>query len=80
MTITIEEAQRLGWGDRAKQFVAWRAEFDKIVVRKLSLSTDDLPDWDFATAFESGMSASDAAQAFMEEQVGEYGLSLEDFE
>lgn len=80
MTITIEEARSYGWGDRAAEFVAWRTEMDKYVEQLLGLSTDDLPDWDFATAFESGMSAKDAAFAFAEMQVSEYGLSLEDFE
>jgi hypothetical protein len=76
----INEARAQGWGDRAEAFVEWQSAIDAIVTSKLHLGISDLPDWDFATAFEAGTSAADAAEQFMREVLDESGFDPDDFD
>ena len=85
MTITnrqwaINEAIAQGWGVRAEAFVDWQIALDKHVQNKLRLSIHDLPDWDFASAFEAGTSASDAAEQFMREVLDDSGFDPDEFD
>ena len=76
----INEARAQGWGARAEAFVEWQAAIDAIVISKLRLGISDLPDWDFASAFEASTSAADAAEQFMRETLDESGFDPDDFD
>lgn len=66
--LTVEQAREWGWGERAAAFAAWRNALDRYVQQRIGLSVDDLPDWDFGSAYESGQSHVDAAIDFLAEQ------------
>lgn len=59
--MTPEQAQALGWKDRSEEFAAFCTQIDTHLIRISSLASDDLPDWDYASAFESEMSPLDCA-------------------
>lgn len=42
-------------------FYQWKNKVDAIVMAKVGLGVDDLPDWDFATAYDAGVSPRVAA-------------------
>jgi len=74
--LTVMEAVEKGWGDRAPEFVLWLTRVDVQVERKLGVGIDDLPDWDFASAFEDGLTSEDAAAIFLEYVADDFGFEL----
>lgn len=48
-------------------FDEWKAIVNQIVQRKCGLSCDDLPDYDYMSEWEGGSTASDCADAALEE-------------
>lgn len=78
--LTVKEALEKGWTrETAPKFVAWLDTVDAAVAGKLGVGIDDLPDWDFASAFEDGMSPRDAAAVFVDDMVVDFGLDLDLF-
>ena len=77
---TIEMAERDGWEERASAFVAWKARMDREVIRRIGMSTYDLPDWAFADHFEDEIDAEDAAELFIEAMMGDLGLDPNDLQ
>lgn len=64
--ITVEQAQENGWGARAEAFVEWRKEVNRAVIRQCGMSSWDLPDFDYAAAFEDGEDPEEVAIAVLE--------------
>ncbi|MHC4214252.1 MAG: hypothetical protein ACYSWP_12865 [Planctomycetota bacterium] len=67
--LTVNEAKEYGWGEKAQAFATWHNEVDAAVA-KLSggwFGVDDLPDWDFASAFDAGQDPTDAADEILAE-------------
>lgn len=46
-------------------FDEWMKQVDSEIEKHFGLSSDDLPDWTYADAFEDGMKPEDAAQEAM---------------
>jgi hypothetical protein len=63
----INQARADGWGEQAEAFVAWQDALNAIVESNIGLTVHDLPDWDFASAFETGTSPRDAAREFLDD-------------
>lgn len=80
MAMTEREALSQGWGNRAKDFTAWWNKVDALCIAALSLGLDDFPDWDFASAFESGMTPRDAFNAFKEDTLEDMGFDPDMFD
>lgn len=64
--MTKEEAESYGWGEQAEAFAAWRNKVDRAVEQVSGASLDDLPDMDFASRFEAGMSPTAVAYEVLE--------------
>ena len=78
--LTVKEALDKGWSkDNAPKFVAWLDSVDCIVASKLGVGIDDLPDWDFASAFVDEMAPGDAAAVFVDDLAVNFGLDLDLF-
>jgi hypothetical protein len=75
----INQARSQGWGERAEAFVTWQDDMDKHVQARCGIGIHDLPDWDFASAFERGESAKDAAERFIEDLSEALGIDEYDF-
>ena len=43
-------------------FETWKKQVDQIIVATLGLSSDDLPDWDYQSAYNHNVSPKDAAR------------------
>ena len=65
--MTEDEARRLGWQEKSTAFAEWWTAMNFIVEKETGLSLNDFPDWDFASAFDSGMAPADAAEEFLED-------------
>ena len=50
-------------GKHQLNWVQWKGAVNAAVVRKIGVSADDLPDWNYRDAFEKGMAPSKAAAA-----------------
>ncbi len=50
-----------------KGFTAWMREVNFIIENKTGLSYNDLPDWDYVSAFEDEISPKDAASEALED-------------
>lgn len=74
--LTVMEAVEKGWGDRAPEFVSWLTRVDARVERVVGVGIDDLPDWDFASAFEDGLTPEDATFLFLEYVADDFGFEL----
>ena len=46
---------------RRLTFEQWKAYVDAIIENRMSLTSDDLPDWDYYSAYADGMTPSAAA-------------------
>lgn len=64
---TLVEALEAGWGDRAAKFAAWMNRVDQCVEDAVGMSVFDLPDYEFAGAFEAGDTPLDTAMAILAE-------------
>lgn len=54
--MTTEEAVSWGWkGEAAVNFAKWRTLVDGEMVKASGLSSMDMGDWDYASAFEEGI-------------------------
>lgn len=52
-----------GWStSEAPKFAAWWFKVDEIVTAKIGVSTFEIGDWDYASAFEDGRSPASAAK------------------
>ncbi len=51
---TVTEYREQGWDDRAEDFHAFMVLIDRWISRKCGMSLMDLPDYDYASAFEDG--------------------------
>ena len=49
------------------KFAVWQAQVAKIIKTVTGLDIDDLPDWDYASAFEEGISPRQAALSVIED-------------
>jgi hypothetical protein len=45
-----------------KDFDSWKKQVDAILIRLCGMSSDDLPDYGYANAFENGCSAAVTAK------------------
>lgn len=52
---------------QTQSFDDWMKSLDKVVIRSTGMSYQDLPDWDFRTAFDDGISPEVAAQGVIED-------------
>jgi len=57
------------WGPRLT-YDQWKAEVDKIVQAKVGCCCDDLPDWDYSTAFDNKVAPMAAANAVIKAAKG----------
>ena len=74
--LTLQEAHEAGWGNRAGAFIHWLCQLDAIVEKEIGMSIDDLPDWQFADAFEDGMDPEDAAALFLDYIAEDFGYEI----
>lgn len=66
----LEVCHELGWeGAEAEAFSLFMELTNKIVERKTGLSILDFPDWEWADAFHSQTSSSDAAEMFISDMM-----------
>lgn len=67
--LTLAEVHSYGWqGENAKRFLEWRNAVNRHVRNMTKgMDCDDLPDWDYASAFEAGVSPKQAAKEVIEE-------------
>lgn len=70
MTYTIEQAQEAGWGDRSEEFAKFMNAVNNAILEETEyfVGLMDLPDWDFASAFESGIDPEEVAAEMLEDQ------------
>lgn len=66
--VTVAEARDSGWGVEAEAFVAWMKKVDRAILRRVGVSIHDLPDQDFASAFEEGADPDEFALEVLEEE------------
>ena len=60
---TEELIAESGWStSEAPKFAAWWFEVDKIVTQAIGVSTFEIGDWDYATAFEYGRKPTGVAR------------------
>ncbi len=52
-------------------FEAWKAKVDKAIERKTGLSADDIEDYGYRDAFESGMTPAEAASEAIANSTGD---------
>lgn len=52
-------------GKHSLTWEQWKGAVNAAVIRKVGVPADDLPDWDYRDAFESGMAPSKAAAAII---------------
>lgn len=48
-------------------FNEWKVKFDIICINKTGVTSEDLPDWDFWSAWDSGISPKEAFEEFITE-------------
>ena len=60
------DARASGWGKRSAAFALWMNTLNKLVYIKTGLSVHDFPDWDFASAFDEGLTPHEARRDFIE--------------
>lgn len=53
--------------DWQTRFEEWKARVDRILLFSTGLTSDDLPDWGYADAFDAGLSPKEAAQSALSE-------------
>ena len=68
MPYSVEEARRNGWGSRAEEFARYMDSVDQHIARisQVGFSHEDLPDHDFASAFNAGVSPEECAYGVLE--------------
>lgn len=49
-------------------FETWMIQVDRALVRRIGLESSDLPDWDYWTAWEDGLTPSQVVRDFMESE------------
>jgi hypothetical protein len=64
----IERAVELGWGQEdAPTFVAWYKALEALCLARTGWDLSDWPDWDFAAAFDDGMTVEEAFEMWVED-------------
>lgn len=67
MTYTAELARSFGWSPaQAQPFADFMNEVNAEVSKIAFVEADDLPDWDFASAFEAGETAKAVAEQLLQ--------------
>lgn len=74
--ILLTEAKKIGWGDKSKEYTDWRNQVDSYVRAIAGVGCDDLPDYDYALAFQSNFDPEETAREVLEEA----GFTLPDQE
>lgn len=65
---SVEAYREAGWGDEAESFFAFMDKIDRVCLRLVGVSVFDLPDQDFASAFEAGENPIDIAREILLEE------------
>jgi hypothetical protein len=52
----------------------WRREVDAEIMRRVSMTSDDLPDWNYRGAYEEGLTAKRAAAKAIQYAKREMGV------
>lgn len=65
---SVEAYRAQGWGEKAEDFFAFMNTIDKTCRRWAGVSVFDLPDQDFASAFEDGNDPREIAQEILMEE------------
>lgn len=60
---TMAEAVAFGWGDEAAAYQSWKEEVDQHIAEAVGVSSDGIPDWSYADAFEDRWPPLEAALA-----------------
>jgi hypothetical protein len=68
---SVEYYQGLGWGKRAKAFREFMLQCDKACEDAIGLSIMDLPDQDFASAFEDEQDPAEFVADIIIEEIGD---------
>jgi hypothetical protein len=68
---TIEELKAMGWGDKAEAFHAFMQACDKACNDAVGVSIMDLPDQDFASAFEDELDPEEFVADVIIEEIGD---------
>ena len=67
MLYTVARAEALGWGPNAAAFATFmNAINQRITLRFDGLTIDDVPDWHWANAFNSGLPYATIVEDFVE--------------
>lgn len=65
---SIEAYRSMGWGDKAEDFFVFMEEVNAACKRHVGMSVFDLPDQEFAAAFEDGVDPWEFAEEFLEDE------------
>jgi hypothetical protein len=68
---TIEDYVGKGWGNRAEEFRQFMIECDNACMACIGMSIMDLPDQDFASAFEDEVDPTEFVHDVIAEEIGE---------
>ena len=63
---TPAKCREIGWGDKAEAFSQYMQAIEAEVIAICGMSIDDLPDHDFASAFEDEQDTSEVARELLE--------------
>jgi hypothetical protein len=67
----VQRAIELGWGqETAPRFVAWYNSLTALCLDRTGWDLSDWPDWDFAAAFDEGMTPGEAFQMWLGDTIG----------
>jgi len=61
------------------EFKQWLDAVDAVIISRLGVGREDLPDVDSWSMWDSGMTPEEGAEEIMAEAVEEMGFSMEDF-
>lgn len=64
---TVTQAREAGWGNRAHDFAAFMTSVDRKIRALCGLEHDDLADFDYASAFNDGMTPGETALAVLDD-------------
>ncbi len=65
---TLAEYREMGWGDRAVEFHNFMVKVDNACMKSIGLGIYDLPDQDFASAFEDEMDPKEFLDEVLENE------------
>ena len=70
---TLQEAVDAGWkGQDAVKFASWMDGVSRAIQETIGLTIHDVPDWMWADAYTSGMSAAEAAEEYISSELEEW--------